>query len=44
MTYCNSIEETINNSDLLVIATAWPEFKEIHSMTDKPVVDCRYML
>jgi UDPglucose 6-dehydrogenase len=44
MTYCGSVKETIDNSDLLVIATAWPDFKEIHSLTEKPVVDCRYML
>jgi UDPglucose 6-dehydrogenase len=44
MTYCGSVKETIDNSDLLVIATAWPEFKEIHSLTEKKVVDCRYML
>lgn len=43
MTYCNSVGETIDSSDILVIATAWPEFKSIRSKTDKQVVDCRYM-
>lgn len=44
MAYCNSVEEIIKSSDILVIATAWPEFKSVPSKTDKPVVDCRYML
>lgn len=42
--YENSYQKLVEECDLLVIATAWEEFKNVRSLTDKPVVDCRYML
>ncbi len=42
--YCDTLNEIIEESDLLVIATAWPEFKEVCAKQPKSVVDCRYML
>ncbi len=42
--YCNSLEETYKKSDVLVIVTAWQEFRNIKKLGDKKVVDCRYML
>lgn len=38
------LDECINKSELLVIATAWDEFSNIRKLTKKTVVDCRYML
>ena len=40
----DSYAELIERADILVIATAWPDFKNIKELTDKNVVDCRYML
>jgi len=37
-------ENTLEESDMLVILTAWDEFKEVKNITNKAVVDCRYML
>lgn len=37
-------QSCIDKSDILVIATAWPEFKKLREITDKPIVDCRYFL
>lgn len=42
--YENKLEDVIKKSDVLAITTAWSDFKDIKSKTDKPVVDCRYML
>jgi UDPglucose 6-dehydrogenase len=42
--YCKDLPDIINKADVLVIATAWDEFKDIRSKTDKPIVDCRFML
>ncbi len=44
ITYYDHYREILKDADILVIATAWSEFKSIHSVTDKPVIDCRYML
>lgn len=38
---CGQIYE---RADVLAIVTAWEEFKDIKDKTDKPVVDCRYLL
>lgn len=38
---CGAVLEKAN---VVAITTAWPEFKNIKERTDKPVVDCRYML
>lgn len=37
-------EELLERADVLAITTAWSEFKDLKSRTDKPIVDCRYML
>ena len=42
--YLDSYEEILDKADAFVIATAWPEFKDVRERTDKTVVDCRYML
>ena len=44
VTYLDSYEEMLDKADAFVIATAWPEFKDVRTRTDKTVVDCRYML
>ena len=44
MDYTTSYSELLEKADSLVIATAWPEFKNVRQETEKPVVDCRYML
>src|SRR5574344_541689 len=42
--YYTDYKQILEEADVLVIATAWPEFREIRSLTDKRVIDCRYML
>ena len=37
-------DRMLQQADSLVITTAWPEFADVRHRTDKPVVDCRYML
>lgn len=37
-------EKVLAKADILAITTAWPEFATIKEETDKPIVDCRYML
>lgn len=44
ITYCGTLKEIIGQSQRLAILTAWEEFKEIPALTDKLVIDCRYML
>lgn len=40
----SSYELLIEQSDTIAIVTAWDMFKDISERTDKPVIDCRYML
>ncbi|SMC83643.1 UDP-glucose dehydrogenase family protein [Papillibacter cinnamivorans] len=43
--YCvGEYARAVSLSDVIALVTAWPEFKNIREMTDKPIVDCRYML
>lgn len=42
--FIDSYDAIVTQSDALVIATAWPEFADVRQRTDKPVIDCRYML
>lgn len=42
--YESNIDSVITKSNILVIVTAWSEFKDIKSKTNKPIIDCRYML
>ncbi|WP_286153297.1 UDP-glucose dehydrogenase family protein [Sporofaciens musculi] len=44
LSYCTDMESVIEKADELVILTAWEEFKKLNEMTDKPIIDCRYML
>lgn len=43
-TCADSYADCVEGADILVIATAWKEFKNVREITDKPVVDCRYMM
>ena len=42
--YAASYAQVLEEAHLLVILTAWPEFREIRKQTMKKIVDCRYML
>ena len=42
--YALSYEQVLASADLLAITTGWPMFRDILNRTNKPVVDCRYML
>ena len=44
LSYTENYSEILSKADAFVIATAWPEFRDIHQRTDKIVIDCRYML
>ena len=44
ITYDRNKENIIRQSDELVILTAWKEFREVPTLTEKRIVDCRYML
>lgn len=39
-----SFGECVDSANVLVIATAWDEFKNLPQITSKVIVDCRYML
>lgn len=40
----DTYNELIEGSQTLAIVTAWPMFADVREKTDKPVVDCRFML
>ncbi len=42
--YASRYAELVDQAELLVITTAWPEFANVKKLTQKPVIDCRYML
>jgi UDPglucose 6-dehydrogenase len=42
--YRDSCRELLAEADVLAILTAWSEFKGLNRLTDKPIIDCRYML
>ena len=44
LSYVDNYDGLLEVSDVLVIATAWPEFKDVRERTNKTVIDCRYML
>lgn len=44
LSYCKTLNDLIKASDVLVIMTAWEEFRSIKKLTDKEIIDCRYML
>lgn len=41
---CDDCDSCLEAGDIVVIATAWPEFANIKQRTNKPIIDCRYML
>lgn len=43
VTYCKTIQEVCNVSDIIAIVTAWDEFKGLKA-NGKKIIDCRYML
>ena len=42
--YCDSMEAVYRKADVLVIVTAWQEFKNIKCLGSKKIIDCRYIL
>lgn len=43
--YCNSIKSLCDKADILVLATAWDEFRDIDKKyPSKKIIDCRYFL
>lgn len=40
----DTYDEVIDQAQTLAIVTAWPMFADLRKRTDKPIVDCRYML
>jgi UDPglucose 6-dehydrogenase len=43
--YCNTKEEVCQQSDIILVATAWDEFKELPlAFPGKRWIDCRYFL
>jgi len=42
--YADTYEELLTQAGTVVITTAWPQFADVKTRTDVPVVDCRYML
>lgn len=43
--YCDSINHLCSISDIIVLVTAWDEFKDIRNKyEDKVIIDCRYFL
>ena len=42
--YYSEYEKIVTASDVFVIATAWDEFRDIRIRTEKPIIDCRFML
>lgn len=43
VTYVNDKKEVYDKADAIAIVTAWEEFKDVPSMGEKPLFDCRYM-
>lgn len=44
LAYRQAMGEVAEEADVLVILTAWEEFARLPGMTEKPIIDCRYML
>lgn len=45
MEYAKSLDELVSRADVLVIATAWPEFANLPAIAGgKTIIDARYML
>lgn len=39
-----SVAAVLGEAGVVAITTAWPEFRGLRELTDKPIVDCRFML
>lgn len=44
VTMAESAGQVCREADVLAILTAWEEFRQEAAGTDKPIIDCRYML
>lgn len=44
MEFTEDINEILSKADIFVILTAWKEFSKLNKLTDKPIIDCRYMM
>ncbi len=42
--YADTYEALLEQAEVLAVTTAWPQFADVKTRTDSPVVDCRYML
>ncbi len=42
--YSYQIMQALEKADILVILTAWEEFRKVPELTEKEIVDCRFML
>lgn len=40
----SSYSKIVKDAELFVITTSWDKFKDLKTLTEKPIVDCRYML
>ncbi|USF25627.1 UDP-glucose 6-dehydrogenase [Firmicutes bacterium ASF500] len=40
----DSYEQLLEQAETVAITTAWPQFGDVKTKTNSPVVDCRYML
>lgn len=40
----NTYDELLNQATAVAITTAWPQFGDVKTRTNAPVVDCRFML
>lgn len=44
MTYTDTLQQLVDTCDVLLLTTAWPEFKDLPALVgDKPLIDARYM-
>lgn len=45
LTYCDSLDSICERAEVLVLATAWEDFKDLNiKYPNKPIIDCRYYL
>ena len=42
--FADTYEALLEEAGTVAITTAWPQFADVQTRTDVPVVDCRYML
>lgn len=42
--YADSMQEIYDKADVLALVTAWEEFRDVPTLGDKTIIDCRYML